>query len=1099
MTTKGAHPGLFIHLLGEFWVAVDGRRIADPEWRLRKAKALLAALALEPGHRLPVEQAAELLWPESDGDRARMSLNRTLGWLRRLLDRKDHRGAEWRYLRLRQGTLRLGDASSVTVDVEAFEAAAADALHTRAPDACSRALELYTGDPLVDTPDEPWVVRRREELMTRYATLLLSAAEVYAERGDTTRAILALRLLAAAQPTHEEAQARLIRLYATTDNRYAALRQYQILRDTLRREPEASLQSLYRALAASNNAPRDTPDAGADADASGETDSDAQSGEADFAAAADGFAPPTSFIGRRQELTEVARLLGAARLITLTGAGGSGKTRLALAEAGAAGAAFPDGVWVVGLASIAVEPAVTDAARLVAEAVAAALGLSAEDGQREEALIAAIGAGRTLLVLDNCEHLYTTCAALAAALLRGCPHLHILATSRRRLGMRGEVVYTVPPLAVPEAERLPPFDLVQHYDAVRLFVTRARAVQPDLALTPRNAADVVDICRRLAGMPLAIELAAARCRMLSAREIARRLDDCFAVLAANPAGVPRQRTLEATLSWSYGMLSPRERLLLARLAVFGDGWTLEAAGVVCAGADIAPREVLESLSELVEQSLVRVERREPGTRYRMLEPIRQYAERRLRASGKEEEVRRRHAAWALALAEEAEPRLTGPEQQHWMARLDDERDNLRAALGWTMQTEAVETGLRLATSLERYWWVRGMLGEGRSWHDRLLTLARCVPDLPEPLLACAFYSSGRLACLQGDFAVAEERATEALRLCERLGNPARETVGAMTVLSELAYERGEPARARELLEAALEVARARHDAHCQAVTLSNLADKTSLQGDLARAAELYAQCLEIGRAAEDASAISMALINLGKVALARGELAAAPARLYEGLALARQLGALRGEADTLVALGELAVRQGDRTRAMERFREAFERYLTSSNYWLAADALEHLAAMFADLKRTQAATVVLGAEQAMRIEHRLPNPDRNDDYARLVGALRVALGSRRFAECWEAGLALPPLGALEEALGAASSNRGGRRRSRPAARGPTAQGLTTRQAQVAALAAQGLTSQRISEMLCINKRTVDKHISAILAKLDITSRDGIAAKLQSPR
>ncbi len=933
--------------------------------------------------------------------------------------------------------------------------------------------------------------RHAQSLMARYATLLLAAAEVYATRGDITRAILALRRLAAAQPTYEEAQARLIRLYAALGNRYDARRQYQILRDTLQRErdsePDAALRHIYSELSAGDNG-SDGSDTSDEAQTRHAVPTPVDSGH--------GVRVPllafsSAFVGRQQELSDVQRLLAAYSLVTLTGAGGVGKTRLAL-ESARMLSERESSTYLVSLGAIG-------DAGLVAQAVAAVLGVREEASRpREELLAEAIGDRSVLLVLDNCEHVRATCVALMRVLLRRCPRLRILTTSRHLLSVRGEHVYAVPTLTLPDLEQLPPFELIERYDAVQLFTLRAREARADFALTRENAAAVAEICCRLDGIPLALELAAVRCRMLTTAEIARRLDDCFAVLGDHPRGVTRQRTMETALTWSYNLLTPQEQLLWARLTVFQGGWTLEAAEAVCSGGAIERRKVLGLLGQLVDHSLVLAERSDDGTRFRMLEPIRQYAERRLRATGEAEGVRRRHAAWAVALAEEAEPRLTGPEQQRWMGRLDDERDNLRAALGWALQTEAVETGLRLATSLERYWWVRGMLGEGRSWHDRLLGLARGVPDMPERLLASAFYGSGWLACQQGDFAVAEERATEALRLCAWLGNPARETVGAMSVLSELAYERGEPARGRELLEAALEVARARRDAHREAVTLSNLADRASQQGDLARAAELYAQCLEIGRAAEDASAIGMALINLGKVALARGELEAAPARLYEGLAIARQLGSLRGAADTLVALGELAVRQGDVARALERFREAFERYLTSSNYRLAADALEHLAAMFANLKHARAATVVLGAEQAMRNEHRLPKPDRYDDYTQLIDTLRAALGSGRFAECWAVGLALPPLGALEEALGASAMNRGGRRHSRSAPRGPIAQALTARQAQISELVAQGLTNKQISEALDIKQRTVDEHVSAILARLGVASRTAIPANLHSP-
>ncbi len=385
--------------------------------------------------------------------------------------------------------------------------------------------------------------------------------------------------------------------------------------------------------------------------------------------------------------------------------------------------------------------------------------------------------------------------------------------------------------------------------------------------------------------------------------------------------------------------------------------------------------------------------------------------------------------------------------------------------------------------------------EARDWYDRLLSLARGIPDVPAPLLVSALYGSGRRAAQLGDVAAAVERAEEVLALCARLGDPVRETLGALSILCDVAELRGERARLRGLLEASLEVARVGQDPHREAVTLSNLADYVRQEGDLERAAALYSECLGIGQATDDDSLRSMALINLGKVALKRGDLAAAAPLLDDGLALARQLGALRGVADTQVALGELAQRQLATDRARDCFREAFELYRTSRYSWLAAEALEHLAALFADLGHPDTATLLLAATCAVHHAARLPDPEGREEYRGLAALLRERVGAQRFAEAWTRGLGMAPLEVVEVALEALGP---GRVHPEPAGRKThraQPQALSPRQAQIADLLAQGHTNVEIAVALGIEKRTVDAHVGAILARLGVSSRAEVAAKL----
>jgi predicted ATPase len=383
----------------------------------------------------------------------------------------------------------------------------------------------------------------------------------------------------------------------------------------------------------------------------------------------------SSFVGREKELSEVKRLLADTRLLTLTGSGGCGKTRLALAAATDLLEEFEEGVWMVELAPLA-DPA------LVPQAVASTLGVREQPGRSPtETLSDYLSSKQVLLVLDNCEHLIEACAVLAEALLHSCPELRILATSREALGITGEVAWLVPSLSLPDLRHLPEIESLPRYESARLFVERTTAVKPTFALTERNATAVAQVCYRLDGIPLAIELAAARAKVLSVEQISERLDDCFRLLAAGSrTAMPRHRTLHATMDWSHDLLPDEEQTLFRRLSVFAGGFTLEAAESVCAGKDLQRDEVLELLSHLVDKSLVAVWEKDGETRYRLLETVRQYGREKLSESGEEGHLWERHAGYYLALAAKAEPELKGAGQVEWLQRFEWEHDNLRAAI-----------------------------------------------------------------------------------------------------------------------------------------------------------------------------------------------------------------------------------------------------------------------------------------------------------------------------------------------------------------------------------------------------------------------------------
>ncbi len=423
----------------------------------------------------------------------------------------------------------------------------------------------------------------------------------------------------------------------------------------------------------------------------------------------------SSFIGRERAIAELKGLLSTTRLLTLTGAGGSGKTRLALQMATNLLADFEHGVWWVELAAL------TDPT-LVPQQVASSLGISEQPGrQLMDTLSDALQPKKLLLVLDNCEHLIAACAQLVETLLRSCADLRILTTSREAFTIPGETIWPVPSLGVPDAYHLPPREGLVKYEAVHLFIERAVSVLPTFRLTQENASALAQVCRRLDGLPLAIELAAARVKVLSVEQIAARLDDSYRLLAGGSrTALPRQQTLQATIDWSHHLLSEKERILFRRLSVFMGGFTLEAAEAVCAGNGIEQDEVLDLLSHLIDKSLVAVAQRSGEARYRLLETIRQYGQDKLQEFGEAANLRRNHCDWYVGLSERAESEILGARQGSWFDRLEVEHDNLRAALGWSLEQKEAETAARMGAAIWRFWLLRGYMSEGRRWLERAL-------------------------------------------------------------------------------------------------------------------------------------------------------------------------------------------------------------------------------------------------------------------------------------------------------------------------------------------------------------------------------------------
>ena len=632
--------------------------------------------------------------------------------------------------------------------------------------------------------------------------------------------------------------------------------------------------------------------------------------------------PPqfTSFIGRERALAEVTRLLDTTRLLTLTGPGGTGKTRLALQVAAGLLDHYPRGVWLVELAPLA-DPAGVPAA------VAAAVGVREEAGQPLLAtLVAALRERWLLLVLDNCEHLLDAGATLVEALLRGCPHMTLLATSREVLGISGETVWRVPSLVLPDGPSLPPLDVLAKVEAVRLFVERALAMQPHFALTAQNAPLVAQACRRLDGIPLAIELAAARLRGLSLEALVGRLDQRFRLLTGGSrTALPRQQTLQATVDWSYGLLSAPEQVLFNRLAVFTGGFTLEAAEAVCAGGPIATEEVLAHLPRLVDRSLVIGEEVEGNVeRYRLLETLRQYGRERLVACGEAEALYSRHFAHYRDVAEQA-ARMFHEMRQAVLDQLEAERENLRQALGWALDLREAQQGLHLAGTLGIYWWFGGHFGEGRRWLDALLALPGAAARTAARaralhIQAVLLHGTGWLA---GRFwHGATTRRTlleEALAIAREVGNE-HEQAWDLVYLG-LALGQADYAAACSCLREGLRLATAQNNSWLAHIALALLGMVAWVQGDSAACRRWYTESLLHSQRERDLDGHARALHLLASVRFQEGDGTAVRADLEESLAIFRELHDRMGMALVLGMLGVVAATQGDSAGARACFVE----------------------------------------------------------------------------------------------------------------------------------------------------------------------------------
>jgi predicted ATPase/DNA-binding SARP family transcriptional activator len=916
---------LSIHLLGPFDVRVRGAAMRSG--RTRSVEWLLALLVLRQGRGVSRSWLAGTFWPESSQEQAFLNLRRNLMDLRQAL------GPEVERLRSPTRDSLLLDLTGATVDLLWFDAAVA------AGDEASlqEAVALYRG-PLLEDCSEAWIFGEREARREACLQALERLADLALVRGQPTAALSHLLRAETLDPLRDSVQRRRMQALASSGDLPAALLSYRDYRLRLHREmnlqPDPETTRLYQEL-----------QAGCDRREPGRPNSSRPAQPVMSAspnAPSEAYpipltripCPLTTLIGREQELQEATRLVTASRLVTLIGGGGVGKTRLALQVAADLTTEYPGRTAFVELAPLA-DPA------LLPGFVGAALGLrgaTLEPQHRMQALVGWLSQQPALLVLDNCEHLLPAVAELTQSLLAACPELRLLATSRQRLGLTGEVAWRVPSLSTPDPDQLPAdapgaVEYALQFPAAQLFVERAAAVRPGFRLRDRDEAlAAARICQRLDGIPLALELAAARTTVLNVAQIAAGLEDRFRLLTGGSrAALPRHRTLRALIDWSYDGLPAEEAALLRGLSVFAGGWTLEAAEamaddpIVASQTDSEPsslirsQEVLDLLGSLEGRSLVLVEEASQGLRYRMLETVREYAREKLRECCEEATARSAHVAYFLALGETAAAAMGGPEQLEWLKLLEAERDNLRAALEWCLESAGdIEAGLRLACALEPFWAAGHYVDEGRRSLEALLSSPRAAGRTTAR--AAALRATGMLAALQSDSAAVHACANESLAIYEELGDP----LGVARVLYLLSSRPSSWEEGRRLATRSLILARECHDSRGAAYALTRLSEFASAARDYDRARAFHREALAIARSIGDRTLEAGCLSGVGGIEYDRRDYAAARDCFRGSLALARELGWHNQAGASLYFLGRLAFQESDYPAARALWEEGRE-------------------------------------------------------------------------------------------------------------------------------------------------------------------------------
>jgi predicted ATPase/DNA-binding SARP family transcriptional activator/Tfp pilus assembly protein PilF len=1025
-----------------------------------RERTLLARLLLSANQVVSADRLAEDLWSGNPPPHSTATLRVYISRLRRVL------GPHADILLTQAPGYRL-NVTDGQLDALRFErmvaAAEADMAAGRASAASvtlREALDLWRGPALSDVADMTFAQADATRLEEARLTALENRVDADLACGRHASLVAELDGLAPSHPLRERLTGQRILALYRSGRQAAALAAYGDLRDRLADElgidPSPDLRRLQERIL------RQDPDLDwhpAEAGEAGNAGAGTRAGAADPRPPAGSRAengPPsrqpdaapvpglptetTSFIGREAELGTIEELLRLSRIVTLTGPGGCGKSRLAIRAGAQASGRYPDGVWLVELAPVS-------RADLVIPAVALALSAREEPGRTLLGSVTAqLRDTEGLLIVDNCEHVIDAAADMIATLLRGCPRLRILATSQTRLGVPGEATWPVPPLTVPAPGVRDP-EVAAEVESVRLFCDRAALARPGFSLTSENVVAVSEACRQLDGIPLAIELAAARVSALTPAQLSARLGNRFRLLTGGSrAGLPRHRTLEAAIEWSHDLLSETEQVCFRRMAVFAGGCTMDAVEAVCPDAALPPDVVFETVTALIDRSLLTTEERFGSMRYGMLESIHQYALGRLAAAGEVTAMRRRHLAWLLDFAGQAD--LAGPDQAAWLDLLDAERDNFRGGLEWSLAPvdrnpeRDPALALELAGALAPFWLVRGPVAVARGTLDAALTAAG--PGADQRLRAIALDGAGQLAAVQADQTAQRAYQQESLAIWRELGDDSW-IASSLGGLGSVAHIQGEYAAAQAMYSEALDLAERAGDVHQMGQALSGLGRLALHQGDQDSATKYYTESMARFQEMGDLRRATLILGNLGVVAINTGDLDLAERRLTEHLENARRLGDRKLTSGALTNLGLVAYRAGDLDRAAALHQQALElsgqlgdrrlevvalgnlglvaarreNYVAAAQFWLrsldlseavgelrsVAEILEELAAVESAAGNAQRAATLFGASQAIRAD--IGAPVLEPDQPRLdeaQAAAAAALGDEAFTAAHEAGL-----------------------------------------------------------------------------------------------